>query len=69
MGLSSTIAYYVYVNTTSHLDDSPMNELRRVTAEREALERSFEHFQFNVGKRTWTREDLHARAIRRFAER
>lgn len=29
--------------------------------ELEALERSFEQFQFNVGKRTWKREDLHER--------
>ncbi len=33
----------------------------RKRRELEALERSFEQFQFNVGKRTWTREDLHAR--------
>ncbi|MBZ5623634.1 MAG: CopG family transcriptional regulator [Acidobacteriia bacterium] len=30
--------------------------------EREALERSFEKFQFRVGKRTWKREDLHVRS-------
>jgi len=30
--------------------------------EREALERSFEQFQFKVGKRTWKRADLHARS-------
>ena len=29
--------------------------------ELEALERSFEELQFSIGKRTWTREDLHAR--------
>jgi Family of unknown function (DUF6364) len=34
----------------------------RKRREREALERSFERFQFKVGKRTWTREDLHARS-------
>jgi predicted transcriptional regulator len=28
--------------------------------EREALERSFERFQFKVGKRTWKRADLYA---------
>jgi Family of unknown function (DUF6364) len=33
----------------------------RKRRELEALERSFEEFQFNVGKRTWKREDLHAR--------
>jgi hypothetical protein len=27
----------------------------------EALERSFEQLQFNMGKRTWKREDLHER--------
>ena len=30
--------------------------------EREALERSFEKFQFRVGKRTWKRADLYARS-------
>jgi hypothetical protein len=30
--------------------------------EREALERSFERFQFKVGKRTWKRADLYARS-------
>jgi len=30
--------------------------------ERETLERSFERFQFRVGKRTWKRADLHARS-------
>lgn len=34
----------------------------RKRREREALERSFERFQFKVGKRAWTREDLHARS-------
>jgi hypothetical protein len=29
--------------------------------EREALERSFAEFQFNLGKRTWKREDLYVR--------
>jgi hypothetical protein len=29
--------------------------------EREALERSFERFHFQVGERTWKREDLYAR--------
>jgi hypothetical protein len=33
----------------------------RKRREREALERSFTQFQFKVGKRTWKREDLHAR--------
>jgi hypothetical protein len=34
----------------------------RKRREREALERSFERFQFRVGKRTWKRADLHARS-------
>jgi len=33
----------------------------RKRRELEALERSFERFQFNIGKRTWRREDLHER--------
>jgi Family of unknown function (DUF6364) len=33
----------------------------RKRRELEALERSFEQFQFNIGKRTWKREDLHER--------
>ena len=33
----------------------------RKRRELEALERSFEKFQFNLGKRTWRREDLHER--------
>ena len=40
-------------------EDSATGRKRR---EREALERSFERFQFRVGKRTWTRPDLHARS-------
>ena len=30
--------------------------------EREALERSFGQYRFKVGKRTWKRDDLHARS-------
>jgi hypothetical protein len=33
----------------------------RKRREREALDRTFERFQLKVGKRTWTRADLHAR--------
>ncbi len=33
----------------------------RQSRERRALERSFEQFEFRVGKRNWKREDLHAR--------
>jgi predicted transcriptional regulator len=34
----------------------------RKRREREVLERSFKQHQFNVGKRTWKRADLHARS-------
>jgi len=34
----------------------------RKRREREALERSFEQFQFRVGSKSWKREDLHERA-------
>jgi hypothetical protein len=34
----------------------------RTRRERDALERSFEQFQYRVGKKTWKREDLHERA-------
>jgi hypothetical protein len=34
----------------------------RKRRELEALQRSFEKFQFRVGKRTWTRADLHERS-------
>ncbi len=40
-------------------EDAASGRKRR---EREALERSFEDFQFKVGKRTGMREDLHARS-------
>jgi hypothetical protein len=40
-------------------DDAAMGRRRR---ERQALERSFQQFQFKVGKRTWKRADLHARS-------
>ena len=36
----------------------------RKRREIEALERSFKQFQFNVGKRTWKREDLYDRPSR-----
>ena len=29
--------------------------------QREALQRTFDRFQFNIGKQDWTRADLHAR--------
>lgn len=34
----------------------------RQRREREKLERSFERFQFKVGKRIWNRADLYARS-------
>jgi len=34
----------------------------RKRRERETLERSFREIQFRIGKRTWRREDLHARS-------
>lgn len=34
----------------------------RKRRELEALERSFQKFQFQLGKRTWTRADLHERS-------
>ena len=46
-----------------------LNEIARQEAaagrkrrEREALERSFEQFQFKVGERTWKRADLYERS-------
>jgi hypothetical protein len=33
----------------------------RKRRELEALRESFEKYQFNIGKRTWTRADLHER--------
>jgi len=41
------------------VEDAASGRRRR---EREALERSFERFQFKVGKRTWKRADLYARS-------
>ena len=40
-------------------EDSAQGRKRR---EREALERSFQKFQFKIGKRNWTRDYLHARS-------
>ena len=34
----------------------------RKRREREALERSFEQFQFRVGNKSWKRDDLHERS-------
>jgi len=39
--------------------DSALGRKRR---EREALENTFQKFQFKIGKRSWTREDLNARS-------
>ena len=41
------------------LEDAASGRKRR---EREALERTFKRFRFNVGKRTWKRADLYARS-------
>ena len=40
-------------------EDSALGRKRR---EREALEHSFQKFQFKIGKRNWTREELNARS-------
>jgi hypothetical protein len=34
----------------------------RIRRERDALERSFQQFQFHVGRRVWKRADLHERS-------
>jgi hypothetical protein len=34
----------------------------RKRRERDALDRTFERFQLKIGKRTWTRADLHVRS-------
>jgi hypothetical protein len=34
----------------------------RKRREREALEHSFRHFQFRIGRKTWSREELHERS-------
>ena len=34
----------------------------RRRGEREKLERTFEQFRFNIGKRSWKRQDLHVRS-------
>jgi hypothetical protein len=47
-----------YLNELAR-QDSAAGRKRR---EREALERSFEKFQFRVGTKTWKREDLYERA-------
>jgi hypothetical protein len=39
-------------------DNSVTGKKRR---QREALERTFERLQFNIGERSWTRADVHAR--------
>ena len=47
----------------AYLEELAMEQARsgRKRRELEALERSFEQFQYNVGKRIWKREDLHER--------
>jgi hypothetical protein len=41
------------------VEDSAQGRKHR---EREALEQSFRKFRFTIGKRNWTREDLHIRS-------
>jgi predicted transcriptional regulator len=40
-------------------EDSALGRKRR---EREALEHTFQTFHFKIGKRNWSRADLHARS-------
>lgn len=54
--LTSLIRNYL---TELTAEDASVGRKRR---EIEALDRTFERFQFKVGKRTWTREDLNARS-------
>jgi hypothetical protein len=46
-----------YLSELARQDDAADRKRREL----EALERSFEQFQFRVGKITWKREDLHAK--------
>jgi Family of unknown function (DUF6364) len=39
-------------------ENSATGKMRR---QREALEHTFERYQFHIGERTWTRADLHVR--------
>jgi hypothetical protein len=41
---------------------NPVNVVSRKRRECEALEHSFQTFRFKIGKRNWTRADLHARS-------
>lgn len=47
-----------YLTRLASEDSASGRKLR----EREALQRSFEHFSFKIGKRTWNREDLYVRS-------
>ena len=47
-----------YLQTVA-AEDATSGRRRR---EREALERSFERYQFKIGKRTWKRADLYVRS-------
>lgn len=47
-----------YLMEISRLDSRAGRKRR----EHDALERSFEQFQFSIGKRTWKRQDLHERS-------
>jgi len=48
-----------------HLEDLAAEDAAhgRKRRERQALERSFQQFQFRVGKRTWKRADLYAHPV------
>jgi hypothetical protein len=48
----------------AHLEELAAENAKsgRKRRELETLKRSFEKFQFRVGKRTWTRADLHERS-------
>ncbi|MGC1413669.1 MAG: hypothetical protein WA817_00170 [Candidatus Acidiferrum sp.] len=48
----------------AHLEELAAENAKsgRKRRELEMLKRSFEKFQFRVGKRTWTRADLHERS-------
>lgn len=48
----------VYLMEIARLDSAAGRKRR----EHDALDRTFEQFQYNVGKRTWKRQDLHERS-------
>jgi hypothetical protein len=48
----------------AHLEELAAEYARtgRKRREREAVERTFEQYQFHIGKKTWKREDLYERS-------